>query len=349
MSLTSRLSLHKPDSVAELFGDYFSTVYAADLQQIDDNVQIKNLAAAGHLPVYDESGLLVDSDIAPEDLEIGLIDSILPDQGMLLYKGASDLAALVPGTAGKSLMTQGPAANPVFGYPAHSTLTGLTTGDPHTQYHNDARGDARYAPIEKGVTGGDDHTHDPEDTVFAATGKIMARKTAGGGAGEECSLSEVLDLIGSAARGDTFYRGVDGWVRLPKGASGQRLVQGANDPAWTTPVFDAPFVFGDGTVVLAADSCAYRIPIACKVAAVRIRSYNSAGALLSGSITCSLYIHDIDAGIGTVVDTFAIASDTDMTETGLSIAVAAGKWITIVISGITSCKKITCTLQLEAT
>jgi hypothetical protein len=30
---------------------------------------------------------------------------------------------------------------------AHNNLTGLTTGDPHTQYHNDVRGDARYAQL----------------------------------------------------------------------------------------------------------------------------------------------------------------------------------------------------------
>ncbi|MFA6371285.1 MAG: hypothetical protein WCW68_01535 [Methanothrix sp.] len=349
MSLTSRLSLHKPDGVAELFGDYFPTVYAADLQQIDDNVQIKNSDAAGHIPVYNAFGILVDSEIAPEDLEIGLIDSILPNQGMLLYKGASDLSALVPDTAGKSLMTQGPDANPVFGYPAHSTLTGLTTGDPHTQYHNDGRGDARYAPIDEGVTGGDDHTHAPEDTVFAATGKVLARKTASGGVGEECSLSDILDFIGSASRGDILYRGASEWLRLGKGASGQRLVQGVGDPAWVTTPFYAPFIFGDGGSVLVAGSCSYPIPVACKITAARIRSYDAAGAPLSGSITCKLYDHAIDAAIGTLVDTFAIASDTDMTETGLNIAVPAGTWLTIVTSGITSCKLISCVLQLEPT
>lgn len=40
----------------------------------------------------------------------------------------------------------------------HGALTGLGDDD-HTQYHNDARGDARYAPIAKGVTNGDSHDH----------------------------------------------------------------------------------------------------------------------------------------------------------------------------------------------
>jgi len=44
----------------------------------------------------------------------------------------------------------------------HGALTGLSDDD-HTQYHNDTRGDARYAPIAKGVTNGDSHDHSGGD------------------------------------------------------------------------------------------------------------------------------------------------------------------------------------------
>jgi hypothetical protein len=40
----------------------------------------------------------------------------------------------------------------------HGDLTGLADDD-HTQYHTDARGDARYAPVGNGVTNGDAHDH----------------------------------------------------------------------------------------------------------------------------------------------------------------------------------------------
>ena len=50
MVLTTRLSLHKPASGSENFGDYFPTQYAADLQKIDDMMQIKLIAAAGKIP-----------------------------------------------------------------------------------------------------------------------------------------------------------------------------------------------------------------------------------------------------------------------------------------------------------
>ena len=44
----------------------------------------------------------------------------------------------------------------------HGALTGLSDDD-HPQYHNDARGDARYAPIANGVTNGDSHDHSGGD------------------------------------------------------------------------------------------------------------------------------------------------------------------------------------------
>jgi len=44
----------------------------------------------------------------------------------------------------------------------HGALTGLGDDD-HSQYHNDTRGDARYAPTAKGVTNGDTHDHSGGD------------------------------------------------------------------------------------------------------------------------------------------------------------------------------------------
>ena len=44
----------------------------------------------------------------------------------------------------------------------HGALTGLSDDD-HSIYHTDARGDARYAPVAKGVTNGDSHDHSGGD------------------------------------------------------------------------------------------------------------------------------------------------------------------------------------------
>jgi hypothetical protein len=46
---------------------------------------------------------------------------------------------------------------------------------------------------------------------------IKARKTLSTGAPEDCTLSEVLDFIGSAAQGDILYRGSSAWARLAAG------------------------------------------------------------------------------------------------------------------------------------
>lgn len=64
--------------------------------------------------------------------------------------------------------------------------------------------------------------------------KFLARKSASGGDWEECSFTEALDFVTSAAQGDILYRGASAWARLPAGTSGQYLKTngaGAN-PGW---------------------------------------------------------------------------------------------------------------------
>lgn len=71
---------------------------------------------------------------------------------------------------------------------------------------------------------------------ISATDRILGRDTAGAGSVEELTLSAVLDMIGSAAQGDIFYRGASAWARLGAGTSGQVLQTngaGAN-PSWAT-------------------------------------------------------------------------------------------------------------------
>lgn len=70
----------------------------------------------------------------------------------------------------------------------------------------------------------------------SATSRVLGRKTAGSGDTEECTLSEVLDFVGSAAQGDVLYRGAATWTRLGAGTSGQVLTTGGAgaNPSWTT-------------------------------------------------------------------------------------------------------------------
>lgn len=75
------------------------------------------------------------------------------------------------------------------------------------------------------ITGGD---------LTIGTGKVAGRTTAATGAIEALTLTQVLDLVGSAARGDILYRAASSWSRLGAGTSGYFLqTSGAGaDPAW---------------------------------------------------------------------------------------------------------------------
>lgn len=70
----------------------------------------------------------------------------------------------------------------------------------------------------------------------SATSRVLGRKSSGAGDAEECTLSEILDFIGSAAQGDLLYRGASAWARLaaPSSAAGQQLRSGGTgtNPGW---------------------------------------------------------------------------------------------------------------------
>lgn len=82
----------------------------------------------------------------------------------------------------------------------------------------------------------------------SATSRVLGRKSSGSGDTEECTLSEVLDFVGSAAQGDILYRGASSWTRLAAGASGHYLktLGSGADPAWA-----AVSASGGGTKTLA--------------------------------------------------------------------------------------------------
>lgn len=79
----------------------------------------------------------------------------------------------------------------------------------------------------------------------SATARVLGRRTAGAGDVEECTLSQVLDFVGSAAQGDILYRGASSWTRLGAGTNRQRLVTrgSAANPEW-----------GGGMVTIASGS-----------------------------------------------------------------------------------------------
>ena len=138
---------------------------------------------------------------------------------------------------------------------------------------------------------------------------------------------------------------LDAFAKMPvttiaNGTLGQTIIQGASNPGWVTRTFDVAFPFGDGSNVLVAGSCEFRIPIACTIIAARVWEVG----VITSSITCTLYKHALGAAKGSLVDTFAIATNVYYEETGLSIAVTTGDILRIDTSGITSAKQIVCSL-----
>lgn len=150
--------------------------------------------------------------------------------------------------------------------------------------------------------------------------------------------------------GDMGYAtGASTWARLALGTQGYRLVAGASAPTWAKSEPGISFIFGDGATVVEGQQCGAVIPFACKITSVKIDSREADGTLLSGSATLKIYIHDYDAAIGSEVDSFSLSTASSYTEGSLTHVVAAGKKITCIISSITTCKQVTCSLVLEAT
>jgi len=58
---------------------------------------------------------------------------------------------------------------------------------------------------------------------IGTTQRLLGRNTAGAGAAELVTLSQLLDWVGSAAQGDILYRNSSAWVRLAAGTSGYSL------------------------------------------------------------------------------------------------------------------------------
>ena len=81
----------------------------------------------------------------------------------------------------------------------------------------------------------------------SATSRVLGRVTAGAGAIEELTITQVLDLIGSVVSGDILYRGSSTWSRLAKGSAYQALTMnsGATAPAWAASLQSLLTAAGD--------------------------------------------------------------------------------------------------------
>jgi hypothetical protein len=111
----------------------------------------------------------------------------------------------------------------------------------------------------------------------SATSRVLGRKTAGAGSPEECTLSQVLDMIGSAADGDILYRTGGAWARLAIGSSTNVLTVTGGVPVWaaaaggsTTPPTKQYLTSGSGAT--------YTTPANCKKIIIQMIGAGGGGA-----------------------------------------------------------------------
>jgi hypothetical protein len=143
----------------------------------------------------------------------------------------------------------------------HGALTGLADDD-HTQYHNDARGDVRYAPLARGVTNGDSHDHVGGDGAQIAYSGLSGLPDLSSLHTRSHAVTGVADH--TAGNWKVFYSNGSGEiVELPLGAADEVLTSSG---ASSAPTFAA---VAGGSAVNKVSQDSWTLP----VGAVGSKSY----------------------------------------------------------------------------
>lgn len=299
--------------------------------------------------------------------------NILTARGDIPYRNANTWARLAKSaTSGHSLI-QG-ANEPTWGYPSHSTLTDLTTGDPHTQYAllNGSAFKVYQSEIVSPALG----TYGNFRAIQGNYGTILRNDgasfyispTASGdqyGSWDPTKVGFAIDLATSRV---SAGKGLDVFGGLAIDSSGMTIATNSNITNLNADYLDGlhstDFIkktenkwgyevkFGNGSAVVVDQSDTSRAGIkACKITKIFIRCTDGAAppTLVTDTFDVTLYVHDYNTEEGTAVDTFSLTAASSFYEGSLNIAVAADKWITISISGVDTAKLVIVSLEFEAT
>jgi len=193
----------------------------------------------------------------------------------------------------------------------------------------------------------------PYPTASIPAGVILARVYVGPGVTTilNADINDIAMLLTQVplgvltTRGDIPFRNANTWDRLPKGTTNQVLVQGANDPAWTTRSYALEFALdGSGVTILTGFKPGLEAPVAGTITAARLMSMDNT----SGSISISVYKGTYANSPGSMAGVYAasITSTTKSAATGLSISVAAGDWILPYVNSVTSLKCVVLSLTV---
>jgi hypothetical protein len=154
------------------------------------------------------------------------------------------------------------------------------------------------------VVGTSSITWEANTLAISGPSKILGRETAGPGLAEELTLSEVLDFIGSATRGDILYRGASEWQRLAASTNGYFLkTQGAGtDPIWAA-------LSGSGDLLSTNDLSDVASPATARVN-LKVQAARGGGpTLINGVFTPSAAAGALTIAIKTLAAADPSASD----------------------------------------
>ena len=188
---------------------------------------------------------------------------------------------------------------------------------------------------------------------ISATARLLGRKTAAAGDPEECTLSEVLDFVGSAARGDLLVRGAATWARKAKGTAGQVLVMDADDPVWADQIAAIPFVIdGGGVAITTGVKGDLTIPFACTILEWTLLGDQS------GSIVVDVWKDTYANFPPTIADVItasakptisATTKDQSSTLTGWTTTITAGDTLRYNVNSATTIQRATLSLKVRKT
>ena len=226
----------------------------------------------------------------------------------------------------------------------HGSLGGRTDDD-HSIYYNQARGDARYAQLAHAArhasSGADavklDDLAAPDDNtdLNASTAKhgLMQRYP-----GTNSLLKGNGDWLVFPGT-NSLLKGNGDWLVFPGTA---QVLKG--DGSWITRNFEIDFPFGDGENVIEPAVAEFGMPTEGRIWHVDIWEVG----LITSSVTCTLYEHEVGAAKGSAIQSFALSSETSHGFV-TNITVTKGNILRVEVSNVTAAKQIVLRLWFEGT
>lgn len=163
-----------------------------------------------------------------------------------------------------------------------------------------------------------------------ATDKVLGRTTAGTGAVETLSASDVLDMLGTT-RGNVLYRGASAWAALGVGTAGQVLQSGGAgaDPSWASGILVTDGDKGSITVsssgtVWTLDDASVSLAKLANLSQYQLIGRSSSGSGVPQALSTSADVYSMLGAANNAAIRTAIGLNTMATQAAGSVAITGG-------------------------